>query len=133
MAKTPLFTLPMPSTTLVSGPIMSFDVADMLLSMNFDDIEQQCVAVIRFRKVRAFCKRAELHCSLWHSQGTYDQLCEILPSAWVDDLRASTVEDRRELWTMRHFMIFVDSYGCLEVVGESVAIETTFDRNSGGT
>jgi hypothetical protein len=34
---------------------------------------------------------------------------------------------------MRHFMIYVDSFGCLEVIAESAALVDDSVKNSGGT
>jgi hypothetical protein len=49
-------------------------------------------------------------------------------SDWVRELRSDSVPEWRDQWIMRHFMIYIDSFGCLEVVAEAVVHE---DSTSG--
>ena len=63
---------------------------------------------------------------------TYDSVCEIEESDWVAELRQDAVAEWRDHWVMRHFMIYLDGFGCLEVVAESASLEDG-TKNSGGT
>ncbi|TCS61795.1 hypothetical protein EDD55_107204 [Varunaivibrio sulfuroxidans] len=62
----------------------------------------------------------------WRELGShviYDQVCEIEKSDWVSELKTAAEPDMRHDWVMRHFMIYIDSFGCLEVIAESVFLE----------
>jgi hypothetical protein len=133
MNKQELFVLPFPSTAVVRGPVLCTDGADLLLSMDFDDDGQKRSASLRFVRQRAFRKRSEIYCTGWHVNNTYDTICEVQGSDWVAELRDEAVPEWRDRWVMRHFMIYVDSFGCLEVIAESVALDGESAKNSGGT
>lgn len=72
-----------------------------------------------FKKVRAHRHTAELHCSYSKISESYDTLIQISGSRWVEELLASTVEDKRNSWQLNHYMIYFDSDGCYEVIAES--------------
>lgn len=120
MDKTPLHLLPFPSTALLKDPVLSTNGSDLLLSMDFDDDGKRKVARLKFAKQRAFRKRGEIYCTGWHIKDAYDTVCEVKESDWVKELQNDAAPDKRDTWVMRHFMIYVDSFGCLEVVCESV-------------
>lgn len=128
-----LFELPFATTALVRDPSLSTDGGDLLLAMDFDDNGQHRPLKLWFVKPRAFRKRAEIYCTSWHVRDAYDTVCEVEESDWVEELRAACVPDWRDRWEMRHFMIYVDSFGCLEVVAESVLLNGGSEMNSGGT
>ena len=132
MHKQELLVLPFPSTSVVRGPVLCTDGGDLLLSMDFDDDGQKRSASVRFVKQRAFRKRSEIYCTGWHVNDAYDTVCEVKGSDWVAELRNDAVPDWRDRWVMRHFMIYVDSFGCLEVVAESAVLDDGA-KNSGGT
>jgi len=78
-------------------------------------------AGLRFLGVAAYRSRAESLCTLWHVEGVYDTLVEVVPSDWVAELdRAFEAHDdgipRDET---HHFMIYVDSAGSFEVAASS--------------
>lgn len=75
---------------------------------------------VLFVKPRAVRTRAEIYCSIWHLTDTYDTVCEVMESDWVAELKNDAVPDWRDRWAMRHFILYVDSFGCIEVVAESV-------------
>jgi len=133
MNKQELFALPFPSTAVIRGPVLCTDGGDLLLSMDFDDDGQRRSASLRFVKQRAFRKRSEIYCTGWHVKDTYDMLCEIKESDWVAELRNDAVPDWRNRWVMRHFIIYVDSFGCLEVIAESTSLDEQSVKNPGGT
>jgi hypothetical protein len=125
MSKMSLFTLPCPSTALISEPVLSIDGSDLLLAMDFDDEGKKRSATLRFVKQRAFKERGEIYCTGWHVKDSYDTVCEVKESDWVKELLSAAAPDKRDSWIMRHFMIYIDSFGCLEVVSESVEISQT--------
>jgi hypothetical protein len=87
---------------------------------------------IDFVKPRAFRKRAEIYCKGFHLEA-YDTVCEIEDSEWVAELRNDSVPEWRYYWVMRHFMVYLDGFGCLEVIAESVSFEDNVVMNSGAT
>jgi len=73
----------------------------------------------RFEKVRAYRFRAEGHCTAWHAGGAYDTVAEVTESDWASELAAAEPAETRGSWEMRHFMIYIDSAGCFEVVAQA--------------
>ncbi|HEY0237718.1 MAG TPA: hypothetical protein VGC37_03660 [Friedmanniella sp.] len=74
---------------------------------------------IAFTRVRAYRFRAEGHCTSWHTDGSYDELVEVVPSEWVAELVAAEPAGSWGQWVVRHFLIFIDSVGAFEVAAES--------------
>lgn len=130
--KREILELPFASTAILRGPVLSTDGGDLLLAMDFDDEGATRSARLRFVKQRAFRMRSETYCTAWHVTATFDTVCEVQESDWVLELRSASIPHWRDRWVMRHFIIFVDSFGCLEVVAESVALEDGL-RTTGGT
>ncbi|WP_010465572.1 MULTISPECIES: hypothetical protein [Acidovorax] len=133
MEKLPIFSLPCPSTAAVREPKIIDEDRGLLLSMVFDDDGHERQMDVLFVKPRAFRKRAEIYCTLWHLTDTYDTVCEVTESDWVAELRNDAVPEWRDRWVMRHFVIYVDSFGCFEVIAESAVLNDECAKNSGGT
>jgi hypothetical protein len=76
---------------------------------------------IKFDHACAMRKRAERCCTPWHIQDAYDTLVEVEDSAWVEEVRADTSERWRHKWEMHHYLIYLDSVGCFEVIAASWA------------
>lgn len=133
MKKHPLFTLPYPSTSAVQEPKLLDQDKGLQILMVCDDDGANCPVNVLFVKPRAFRKRAEIYCKEWHIKDAYDTVCEIEGSDWVAELRNDAVPEWRDYWTMRHFMIYLDSFGCFEVIAESAVLDEMGTRNSGGT
>lgn len=133
MHKQELFVLPFPSTALMRDPILRLEEGDAVLPMDFDDEGRKRPTLLRFVKQRALRKRSEIYCRAWHIENTYDTVCEVHDSDWVAELRRDAVPDWRDRWVMRHFIIYVESFGCLEVVAESAVLDDESDKNSTGT
>lgn len=74
---------------------------------------------IQFNQMPAMRKRSERCCTLWHIEGVYDTLVEVEASPWVEEIRADTNEYWRYKWEMHHYMIYLDSAGCFEVIAAS--------------
>lgn len=122
MEKNTLFSLPYPSTAAVREPSLVNEDRGLVLSLVCDDDGRARQFEVVFLKPRAFRKREEVYCSAWNVQGAYDTVCEIANSDWVAELRRDAVPEWRDRWVMRHFMIYIDSYGCLEVVAEAAEL-----------
>jgi hypothetical protein len=132
MQKLKVLALPFSSTVLSQGPHLYTDGGDLRLSMEFYDGSQKRSTCLHFVKQRAFRKRSENYCTAWHVTGTFDSVCEVEGSDWVQELRCASAPEWRDQWVMRHFMIYIDSFGCLEAVAESALLEESV-KNSGGT
>lgn len=74
---------------------------------------------VQFHRVRAYRYRAESHCTAWHIEGTYDTIVEVKGSDWVAELAAAEPSETWGFFEMHHYMLFIDSAGCFEVVGRS--------------
>jgi hypothetical protein len=75
---------------------------------------------IEFYWVTAMRKRNERCCKVWHIDGVFDTLMEIEDSPWADEIRSDTQELWRDKWAMHHYMIYLDSVGCFEVIADSL-------------
>ena len=120
-SKRPLHTVPVPSTSFTTEAY--FDGRGTTPAIRFgykkDGVEYQ--GAIEFKIVRAVRTRAEPCCTAWHIEGAYDTLVEIEDSPWVDEVRADTNVQWRDKWETHHYMIYLDSAGCFEVIAESWA------------
>jgi hypothetical protein len=74
---------------------------------------------IKFHHVAAVRTRAERCCTVWHIEGAYATLVEVIDSLWAKEIYADTSEGWRDKWKMSHFMIYLDSTGCFEVIADS--------------
>lgn len=77
-----------------------------------------CQGGVEFSRRRAYRYTAESHCTLWHLDA-YDTLVEVEDSEWVAELLEAMPEDMRAMFEMHHYMIYLDSSGCYEVVAAS--------------
>jgi len=75
---------------------------------------------LRFDGVSACRFRAKAYCALWHVEQAYDSLVEVRESKWIAELRADE-DPEQQRWGMRHFMVYLDSAGCYEIVAMSSA------------
>jgi len=136
MKKIPLFSLPLPSTAVIQGPALIDDEHGVVLSITCAAEDGRThSSVVVFSSVRAYRRREETYCTAWHVQDTYDTICEVMESDWVDELRRDAVPEWRDRWVLRHFMVFLDGFGCLEVVAKSARLDdgTIGSRKSGET
>lgn len=122
MVKQKGIALPWPSSSLVGQPIISANAGDLHLVMQFVAGGRARRMRLIFARQRAFRKRATVHCARWHVEGTLDTVCEVRNSDWTAELCEATSAAWRNRWVMRHFMIYLDNYGCIEVVAESAAV-----------
>jgi len=77
---------------------------------------------IQFTRVRSTRTRAESSCTAWHVEGAYDTLVEVVNSTWVQELQLETSETQASMgehWKMHHYMLYLDSVGCFEIIAET--------------
>lgn len=113
------YMLPEPSTSSVSGVRLEFPGETLSLYFDYDRDGTIYNSGLRFRKVRAHCHVAEIHCSAWKIENAYDRLVKFSRSKWVDELIESTPSDQRDSWILNHYMIYFDSDGCYEIIADS--------------
>ena len=115
----PLHKIPVPSTDFVVEAHMhpSSDGDMIRFSYAREDVEYR--SGIRFRNVCATRSRAERCCTVWHIDSAYDTLVEVLGSSWVKELLLDMDERWRNRWETHHYMVYLDSAGCFEVVADS--------------
>lgn len=120
--KRPLHTIPVPSTSFTTEAY--FDIQGISPAIRFgyttDGVHHR--GGIEFSHVLATRTRAERCCQLSHIEGAYDTLVEIENSPWVEEMRADVNEMWRNKWEMHHYMIYLDSAGCFEIIAESWAV-----------
>jgi hypothetical protein len=114
-SKKPLYQIPIPSTEIegdarLCGNALSFQYyCDRALRQ----------AEIKFNRVSATRTTAERCCTKWHIEGAYDTLAEVEGSSWLSEILSDTQEQWRSKWEMHHYIIYLDSAGCFEVIAES--------------
>ncbi len=119
--KKPLHTIPVPSTDFRTEAY--FDGKGIMPTIRFGYEKEGTVfqGGIKFSKVAAVRLRTERCCKAWHIEGAYDTLVEVEDSPWVEEIRVDTIEQWRDKWEMHHYMIYLDSVGCFEIIAESWA------------
>jgi hypothetical protein len=120
--KVPLGELPVASTSFTSDVDAVTTGGAMTLRFTFPRGGVTYRGGVRFEKVRASRWRTESLCSAWHIEGAYDTIAEVEGSEWVEELQAAEPDHHRGFWTMRHFMLYIDSAGCFEAVAGSWAL-----------
>jgi hypothetical protein len=123
--KVAYYSIPEPSTAMHSpGAKLDFNGTTLTLRYDYDRYrDDHFVGIfrsgLRFLAVRAHRHRAENHCTSWHVEGAYDTLIEIEGSEWVAELRALSMARKMGDREMHHYMIYLDSSGCYEIVAQS--------------
>lgn len=126
--KTVLWELPEPSTARVSPFVLTrLRGGTLEIRVDYDRDGDAFNIGVRFDAVRAFRFRAELYATPWQIRDAYDSLVEVLPSAWVSELRADAPSTSRDEWVMRHFMITIDGAGCYEAIARDFSISPEED------
>ena len=120
-SKKPLYTVPVPSTGFVTEAYWDGKAVPPAIRFAYVINGIGRGGGIEFRRISAMRKRAEVCCTAWHIEGAYDTLVEVHGSPWIEEIRADTSEQWRDRWEMHHFMIYLDSVGCFEVIAESWA------------
>jgi hypothetical protein len=115
MKKTALFEIACPSTEIEGEPCWS---GDSLVFKFFSEGKISRDGVM-FTAITAMRKRTERCCTAWHIEGFYDTVCEVEDSDWVREIRHDLQPQFLEKWHLNHYGIYLDSYGCLEVIAHS--------------
>jgi hypothetical protein len=115
MTKT-LYTLPVPSTSLTREAFFSTEGGRFAIRFGYERDGREYLAGIIFSNVAAVRTRAERCCKLQQIESSYDELIELEDSQWVMEVRADMEELWRDKWETKHFMIYIDSAGCYEVI-----------------
>lgn len=114
-SKKPLYQIPVPSTELEGDASLCNDI--LRFQYYRDGVLHR--SGIEFNRVSATRTRAERCCTEWHIEGAYDTLAEVEGSSWLREILSDTQEMWRTKWEMHHYIIYLDSAGCFEVVAES--------------
>jgi hypothetical protein len=120
--KRPLFSIPVASTALSDDAQVFFDGGDLAVRFAYRARSTEAKGEIVFRKTRAFRHRQEIYCTAWHIEEAYDTVVELDDAQWKNELLAAAPDHQKDRWIMKHFMIYLDSFGCLEVIAESAEI-----------
>ncbi|HET6428028.1 MAG TPA: hypothetical protein VFJ30_06450 [Phycisphaerae bacterium] len=113
--KKPIYEVPVPSTDFTMEAMLCGDT----IRFGYRKQKTDYKGGIRFRGILATRTRAERCCKPWHIEQTYDTLAEVEESSWVEEMGADTEERWRDAWEMHHFIIYLDSVGCFELIAES--------------
>jgi len=115
--RTTLWALPVPATDLDDVGFSDDGGTSTLRFRNHDGADPY-QGGLAFRWPRAFRHLAESHCTEWHLEA-YGELQEVEDSAWIREL--VSVMRVRNTFEMHHYVIYLDSSGCYEVVAASWA------------
>jgi hypothetical protein len=118
-AKSILFIMPVPSTDFTKEAFLDCSGTSPIIRYEFSVGEVLCRSGIKFNQVSAFKHHGERCCRAWHIEGAYDTLVEIHNSSWVSELRNDVPEIYRADWNPHHYMIYLDSVGCFELLAQS--------------
>ncbi|MGA2498131.1 MAG: hypothetical protein ABSH20_10340 [Tepidisphaeraceae bacterium] len=115
--KTPLYHVPVPSTEFIheatldeSGPSIRYD---------FYRDNAAYRGGICFVGAVAVQKTREPICTVWQIEECYDTLVEVASSSWAEERFGRRRDESKAQTRLRHFMIYLDSVGCLEVLAEN--------------
>ena len=118
-SKKPLHTVPVPSTRFTTEAYFDGQGSSPAIRFGYGKDGTKHQGGIKFNHVLAVRTRSERCCTAWHIDGAYDTLVEIEGSSWVEEMRADTAEQWKNKWPMHHYMIYLDSAGCFEVIADS--------------
>ena len=122
MAKTVRhYELPVPSTESVTDATLHLIGRNAILRFDYFKDGKPFRSGIRFTGVVATQSRSE-RCSTSNHMKAFDTLVEVAESSWLEKQRDEMAEMYRNEMTARHFMIYLDSVGCLEVLADDFEI-----------
>jgi len=124
LSKTPLYTIAIPSTDfLTEGNFDGHYENGLSPAIRFSYEKDSVIheGGLKFSRVVAVRMRAERSCTKWHIEAAYDILVEIGDSSWIQEVRSDAQAEWQDKWLMHHYMIYLDSVGCFEVLAESWA------------
>src|SRR5208282_2137709 len=115
-SKIPLYKVPVPSTAFTTEAYFEDKGPRPAVCFTYKSNGEEQEGQISFSRVAAMRTRAARCCTPWHIEGAYDTLVEVEDSAWVKEVRADTQPLWKDKWPMHHYMIYLDSAGCFEVI-----------------
>jgi hypothetical protein len=118
-AKRKLFELPEPSTASVTDATLQAIGKTGVLRFDYFRDGTPYRSGFKFLGVIATRTCNERCCTAWHIAEAYDALCEVENSAWIDETRNQMPERYRSELNVRHFIIYLDSAGCFEILADS--------------
>jgi hypothetical protein len=121
--KTEVVSLPFTSTSFVDHPVIATESGDLLVSMTYDVEGAICRTRLRFQKQQAFRNRSEAFCGSWHIRDVFDCVCEVSGSDWLEELRVALRSGYSFSGKIRHYMVYIEDIGCLEVAAQNVVID----------
>jgi len=125
-----LFSIPFPSTSVVDEPVyLDRSNLSLLWLTGETDDDRVVRSEILFVRPRALRHRGESYCTPWHIEDAYDTVVEVDDSEWADELGRVALAARKHSFVLRHFMIYLDSFGCLEVLAESVELRNVWSTD----
>lgn len=116
-----LWTFPVPSTNIATKVLMTYDGANVDLKYDYFDEEQNSKTYnggIKFISAVAFRHSDEKFTRPEFIRSGYDTLIDVRDSHWLKeltDLNREFTSNRN----LRHFAIYLDSYGLYEVIAGS--------------
>jgi hypothetical protein len=120
-----IYKLPVSTSDCLTAQL-STENTDLLLRVEYEDhsdVVRSCV--IRFMHVQLFRFENETHSDVY-PPGAYDAVVRVRQSAWAAEIELFEVTHKRQSpWAKNHFCIFVSSKGQLNVIAESVDVEST--------
>jgi hypothetical protein len=118
-SKAPLYRISMPSTEFSADA--SLCVSGGFPTLRFDYCRGGVAyrSGIRFKRVLATRTRSERCCTAWHIEDAYDTLVEVSDSPWAHEIQEDMPPRWRGEQSIHHYMIYLDSAGCFELLAES--------------
>ncbi|MCL2823879.1 MAG: hypothetical protein FWD57_07810 [Polyangiaceae bacterium] len=95
---------------------------DRLVIQGIDQEGQTCSVAVVFEWPRMSRYRGQAHCTEYHRESR-NVVLEVMESDWVEEARADSDPVWRDHFVLRHFIIYIDGFGCLEVIARSVRVE----------
>lgn len=117
--KVQLFEIAEPSTESVTDATLQIVGRIGMLRYDYYRDGLAFRSAIRFSGLMAARTLSERCCTPWHIEGVYDTLSEVTNSEWIQNVREGMPERYRGDLSLRHFMIYLDSSGCFEILAES--------------
>lgn len=109
------------------GPIVEHRPGEVVIRYDYEGDDGAEWATVRFSMVLAsrFTPDASVSASMVQA---YSRLCEIEKSSWRNELSAKATERGQGVpAAARHFLVYFDHYGCVEILAEGVAIDPGVD------
>jgi len=105
--------------THTSGAVMDYPGGTLTLHLRYCRDGPNYQGGFQFQKVRACRHKADYYCSSWEVESSSCKLVEVLNSAWVEELKASSIDGGGDDWSMHHYMFYFPDEGCYEIVADS--------------